>query len=112
MYCISYPKVAVYHFLELIFFSYFFSPFSIQPQLAAETFRTMINYGYQPDLATYNTMIDCCCIVGGFKYACALVSLMIRNGFCPQGVTYTALTKVCLLVFFLLQFVQPFKSVI
>lgn len=67
-----------------------------EPQLAAETFRTMINYGYQPDLATYNTMIDCCCIVGGFKYACALVSLMIRNGFCPQGVTYTALTKILL----------------
>ncbi|KAK1392976.1 pentatricopeptide repeat-containing protein [Heracleum sosnowskyi] len=67
-----------------------------ETQLAAETFRTMINYGYQPDLATYTTMIDCCSIVGGFKYACALVSLMIRNGFCPQGATYTALTKILL----------------
>ncbi|WOG91523.1 hypothetical protein DCAR_0310772 [Daucus carota subsp. sativus] len=67
-----------------------------ETQLAAETFRTMIKYGYQPDLATYTIMIDCCSIVGGFKYACALVSLMIRNGFCPKGATYTALTKILL----------------
>lgn len=72
----------------------------------------MIKFGYQPDLATYTTMIDCCSIAGGFKYACALVSLMIRDGFFPQGATYTALTKVCLLVSFILQFLQPFMSVI
>ncbi|XAR61556.1 hypothetical protein NMG60_11016012 [Bertholletia excelsa] len=36
------------------------------------------------------------CIIRCFKSACALVSLMVHEGFCPQAVTYTALIKILL----------------
>ncbi|KAK3034795.1 hypothetical protein RJ639_033700 [Escallonia herrerae] len=63
--------------------------------MAVEIFKTML-YGRRPDAVTYNIMIDCCSIIKCFKYACALVSVMIRDGFCPQVLTYTALIKILL----------------
>ncbi|KAK9740130.1 hypothetical protein RND81_03G013900 [Saponaria officinalis] len=61
-----------------------------------EIFKNMKLCGVQPDAATYNIMIDCCSNIRCFKSACALVSLMIRDGFSPQTLTYTALIKVLL----------------
>ncbi|KAK2971799.1 hypothetical protein RJ640_018488, partial [Escallonia rubra] len=66
-----------------------------ESQMAVEIFKTML-YGHRPDAVTYNIMIDCCSIIKCFKSACALVSVMIRDGFCPQVLTYTALIKILL----------------
>ncbi|KAK3006304.1 hypothetical protein RJ639_016858 [Escallonia herrerae] len=66
-----------------------------ESHMAVEIFKTML-YGRRPDAVTYNIMIDCCSIIKCFKSACALVSVMIRDGFCPQVLTYTALIKILL----------------
>ena len=68
--------------------------------MAIEIFKTMKSSGCLPDAATYNIMIDCCSAIRGFRSACALVSMMIRDGFNPQAVTYTALIKVLLFTVF------------
>ncbi|XP_073113070.1 pentatricopeptide repeat-containing protein At1g76280 isoform X4 [Elaeis guineensis] len=63
---------------------------------AIEVFKNMRSCGLPANVATYNIMIECCSILTCFKSACALVSLMIRDGFRPQLLTYTALIKVLL----------------
>ena len=51
--------------------------------MAIEIFKNMKSCGIPPDAATYNIMIDCCTISRCFKSACALVSMMVRDGFYP-----------------------------
>ncbi|KAK8933725.1 Pentatricopeptide repeat-containing protein [Platanthera zijinensis] len=63
---------------------------------AIEYFRSMRSYGFLSDAATYHIMIECCSLVASFRSALALTSLMIRDGFIPQIMTYTALVKVLL----------------
>ncbi|XP_059634066.1 pentatricopeptide repeat-containing protein At1g76280 [Cornus florida] len=63
---------------------------------ALEIFKTMKSCGFVPDAATYTIMIDCCSIIRCFKTACALVSMMVRDGFYLQAATYTALLKILL----------------
>lgn len=70
----------------------------VQNQKAIEMFSNMKLCGVWPDAATYNIMIDCCSNIRCFRSACALVSLMVRDGFSPQTVTYTALIKVLVLI--------------
>lgn len=67
-----------------------------ESHMAIEMFKDMKSCGFLPDAATYNIMIDCCSIIGCYKSACALVSMMFRDGFCPQTVTFTSLIKVLL----------------
>ncbi|GKU98120.1 hypothetical protein SLEP1_g11162 [Rubroshorea leprosula] len=64
--------------------------------MAIKIFKSMKSCGVQPDASTYNIMIDCCSYINCFKSACALVSMMVRDGFYPQTTTYTALMKVLL----------------
>lgn len=66
----------------------------MQSHKAIEVFKNMRSCGLPANVATYNIMIECCSILTCFKSACALVSLMLRDGFCPQLLTYTALIKV------------------
>ena len=74
----------------------------MQSQMAVKIFKNMKSCGIPPDATTYNIMIDCCTISRCFKSACALVSMMVRDGFYPQTLTYTALIKVILTSYFLL----------
>lgn len=67
-----------------------------ESQMAVEIFKNMKAYGCPPDAATYNIMIDCCSILRCFKSAFSLVSMMVRDGFYPQTLTYTALIKILL----------------
>lgn len=62
--------------------------------MAIELFNNMKNSGFFPDAATFEIMLDCCSVMGCLKSAFALLSLMIRSGFCPQILTYTSLVKV------------------
>ncbi|XP_057470174.1 pentatricopeptide repeat-containing protein At1g76280-like isoform X2 [Actinidia eriantha] len=64
--------------------------------MATEIFKSMKSCGFLPNAATYNIMIDCCSIIRCFKSASAVVSLMVRDGFYPRAVTYTALMKILL----------------
>ena len=66
----------------------------MQSHRAMEIFKQMKTCGIPPNAATYNIMIDCCSIIRCFKSASALVSMMVRDGFYPQTMTYTALIKV------------------
>ncbi|XP_056177313.1 pentatricopeptide repeat-containing protein At1g76280 isoform X3 [Syzygium oleosum] len=63
---------------------------------AVDIFKDMKQRGFSPDPATYCIMIDCCSIIQCYRSACALVSMMIRDGFYPGTITYTALIKVLL----------------
>ncbi|CAA6671155.1 unnamed protein product [Spirodela intermedia] len=65
-------------------------------RMAVEVFREMKDGDFPPDSTTYNIMVNCCSILGSFKSACALVSMMLRSGYFPQAVTYTALIKILL----------------
>ncbi|CAK9178337.1 unnamed protein product [Ilex paraguariensis] len=67
-----------------------------ESHMAIEIFKTMKSCGIPPDAATYNIMIDCCSIINCFKSGCALVSMMVRDGFDPRAVTYTTLIKILL----------------
>ncbi|XP_052201841.1 pentatricopeptide repeat-containing protein At1g76280 isoform X6 [Diospyros lotus] len=67
-----------------------------ESHMAIEIFKSMMSYGFLPDAATYNIMIDCCSVIRCFKSACALVSMMVRNGFYPQTITYATLIKILL----------------
>lgn len=64
--------------------------------MAIEVFKYMIICQLQRDAATFNIMIDCCSIIKCYKSACAVVSMMMRDGFLPSTLTYTALIKVLL----------------
>ncbi|ONK81312.1 uncharacterized protein A4U43_C01F27700 [Asparagus officinalis] len=63
---------------------------------AIELFKDMRLSGFPADVATYNMMVECCSILGCLKSASALLSLMLRDGFVPQTLTYNALIKVLL----------------
>nr|UPT49799.1 pentatricopeptide repeat protein AaPPR1483 [Agave angustifolia] len=63
---------------------------------AIELFKNMRLSGFSADVATYNMMIECCSKLPCFKSASALLSMMLRDGFIPQTLTYTALIKVLL----------------
>ncbi|XP_055833234.1 pentatricopeptide repeat-containing protein At1g76280 isoform X2 [Solanum dulcamara] len=67
-----------------------------ESQMAKRIFKSMVSSGVPPDAATYNIMIDGCSIVGCFRSALALISMMFRNGFNPQAVTLTGLIKILL----------------
>lgn len=63
--------------------------------MAIDMFKSMRKCGLSLNDVTYNIMIDCCSSIQCFRSATALVSLMIRDGFFPHVMTYTALIKVC-----------------
>lgn len=65
-------------------------------RIATEVFKSMKSCGILSDAATYNILIDCCRILECYKSACAVVSMMIRDGFSPQAETYIALIKILL----------------
>lgn len=67
-----------------------------ETNMVIKIFKRMKACGYPADAATYNIMIDCCSLIHSYKSACALVSLMIRDGFSPKAVTFTALMKILL----------------
>ena len=69
--------------------------------MAIEIFKNMKSCGIPPNAATYNIMIDCCTISRCFKSACALVSMMVGDGFYLQTLAYTTLIKVVLTSYFL-----------
>lgn len=75
-------------FIQWLFFLEF------QRHKAIEVFRSMRSCGLPANVATYNIMIECCSMLKCFKSACAIISLMLREGFYPQTLTYTALIKV------------------
>lgn len=66
----------------------------MQTNMVIKIFKRMKACGYPADAATYNIMIDCCSLIHSYESACALVSMMIRDGFSPKAVTVTALMKV------------------
>ncbi|KAJ0086056.1 hypothetical protein Patl1_09416 [Pistacia atlantica] len=63
---------------------------------AIELFKSMKYCSFPPNAATYHIMIDCCSTIRCFKSACALVSMMVRDGHNLGTVTYTALIKILL----------------
>lgn len=66
----------------------------MQTDMVVKIFKRMKACGYPADPATYNIMIDCCRFIRSYKSACAIVSMMIRDGFSPKVMTYTSLMKV------------------
>lgn len=68
----------------------------MQSQMAIKIFKSMKSFGFPADAATYNIMIDCCSILKCYRSASALISMMLRDGFYPVTVTYTALIKILL----------------
>lgn len=62
--------------------------------MAIKLFNNMKHSGFFPEAATFEIMLDCCCVMGCLKSAFALLSIMIRSGFCPGVLTYTSLIKV------------------
>lgn len=64
--------------------------------MAIKIFKNMKSCGFPADAATYHIMIDCCSILRCYRSACALVSMMLRDGFFPLTITYTTLIKVFL----------------
>ena len=79
-------------------FIYFSVSDYMQSQMATKIFKNMKSFGFPTDAATYHIMIDCCSILGCYRSACALVSMMLRDGFYPLTVTYTVLIKVALIL--------------
>ncbi|KAJ4829143.1 hypothetical protein Tsubulata_012146 [Turnera subulata] len=67
-----------------------------ETDLAVDLFKTMKSSGIAPDDATYNIMIDCCSTIPCYRSAAALVSMLLRSGFCPKTLTYTGLVKILL----------------
>ncbi|CAB4268093.1 unnamed protein product [Prunus armeniaca] len=67
-----------------------------ESQMAIKIFKNMKVFGFPADAATYHIMIDCCSILGCYRSACALISMMLRDGFYPLIVTYTVLIKILL----------------
>ncbi|KAM7250277.1 hypothetical protein ACFE04_022160 [Oxalis oulophora] len=67
-----------------------------ESHMAVEIFKSMKSCGVEADAATYNIMIDCCKVIGSFKSACGIVSMMLRDGFFPQTLTYTTLIRILL----------------
>ncbi|CAA7042532.1 unnamed protein product [Microthlaspi erraticum] len=67
-----------------------------ETNMVIKIFKRMKACGYPADAATYNIMIDCCKLIHSYELACALVSMMIRDGFLPKALTFTALMKILL----------------
>ncbi|CAN4094074.1 unnamed protein product [Withania somnifera] len=67
-----------------------------ESQMAIQIFKSMVSCGVPPDAATYNIMINCCGIIGCFRSALSLISMMFHNGFNPEAVTLTGLLKIML----------------
>ncbi|KAF8410322.1 hypothetical protein HHK36_002849 [Tetracentron sinense] len=67
-----------------------------ESHMVIDIFKDMKLCDLPPDAVTYNIMINCCSIIRCYKSACALVSMMLRDGFCPRISTYTALIKILL----------------
>ncbi|KFK42046.1 hypothetical protein AALP_AA2G204700 [Arabis alpina] len=67
-----------------------------ETDMVIKIFKRMKACGYPADPATYNIMIDCCRFIQSYESACALVSMMIRDGFSPEVRTYTSLMKILL----------------
>lgn len=63
---------------------------------AIRAFKVMRSCGLPANIAIYNIMIECCELLPCFKSASALLSLMLRDGFCPTIFTFTYLVKVVL----------------
>ena len=66
----------------------------LQTQKAIRTFKNMISCGLPTNFAIYNVMIECCKLLPCLKSACALWSLMLRDGYCPTVLSFTSLLKV------------------
>ncbi|KAL6207627.1 hypothetical protein ACLB2K_018584 [Fragaria x ananassa] len=69
---------------------------SEESQMAIKIFKSMKSCGFPADAATYNIMIIYCKVLKCYRSACALVSMMLRDGFYPQTVTYTVLIDILL----------------
>ncbi|VVA95475.1 unnamed protein product [Arabis nemorensis] len=67
-----------------------------ETDMVIKIFKRMKACGYPADPATYNIMIDCCRFIQSYESACAIVSMMIRDGFSPKAMTYTSLMKILL----------------
>ncbi|KAJ0986773.1 hypothetical protein J5N97_005129 [Dioscorea zingiberensis] len=67
-----------------------------QCPVAIDVFKNMRLCNLPANVAIYNIMIECCSILRCYRSACALVSMMLRDGYYPQMLTYTALIKVLL----------------
>lgn len=65
-----------------------------ETHMAFEIFKKMISRRLSPNLSTYGIMIDCCSIINCYRSACALISMMIRDGFPLNAVIYTGLVKI------------------
>jgi hypothetical protein len=72
----------------------FFS--GLQTHKAIRTFKIMRSCSLPSNVAIYNVMIECCKLLPCLKSSYTLLSLMLRDGFCPTVVTFTSLLKVCL----------------
>jgi hypothetical protein len=66
----------------------------LQTHKAIRTFKIMRSCGLPANTAIYNVMIECCKLLPCFKSAGTLLSLMLRDGYCPTVLTYTSLVKV------------------
>ncbi|XP_004292914.1 PREDICTED: pentatricopeptide repeat-containing protein At1g76280 [Fragaria vesca subsp. vesca] len=69
---------------------------SEESQMAINIFKSMKSCGFRADAATYHIMIKYCKVLKCYRSACALVSMMLRDGFYPQIVTYTVLIDILL----------------
>ncbi|KAK6939232.1 Pentatricopeptide repeat [Dillenia turbinata] len=67
-----------------------------ETHMAADIFKAMRYFGFRPDDATYHIMLGCCSATKCFQSACVLLSLMLRDGYCLQSSTYTALMEIWL----------------
>ncbi|KAL6216337.1 hypothetical protein ACLB2K_009560 [Fragaria x ananassa] len=67
-----------------------------ESQMAINIFKSMKSCGFRADAETYHIMIKYCKVLKCYRSACALVSMMLRDGFYPQIVTYTVLIDILL----------------
>ncbi|XP_039116782.1 pentatricopeptide repeat-containing protein At1g76280 isoform X2 [Dioscorea cayenensis subsp. rotundata] len=67
-----------------------------QCRAAIDVFKNMRLCNLPTNVAIYNIMIECCSILQCYRSASVLVSMMLRDGYYPQTLTYTALVKVLL----------------
>ncbi|KAK4387867.1 Pentatricopeptide repeat-containing protein [Sesamum angolense] len=81
-----------------------------ESHVAIKIFRSMISCGVSPTAASYDIMIDCCSITKCYRSACAMISIMVREGFYPTAVTYTSLIKSFLRKSFVLFILLKFED--
>lgn len=83
------PDTAV-NVLPNLFFS------GLQTGKAIRIFKIMRSCSLPSNVAIYTIMIECMELLPCPKSSYALLSLMLRDGFCPTVVTFTSLLKVSL----------------